>query len=205
MRKAILEAIVVAIIGVGLAFVANALSPLGLKLSRNYFPGAPHITVATPANPTATSTNASASAPTDVEALAARFKAEGLQLTDHTQTVQLFHDPAFQTGSIIFVDARNEQHYQEAHIPGAYHFDHYHPELYLPTLFPVLQQAQKIVVYCNGGECEDSEFAAIHLGEYGIPKERILVYAGGIKEWAANKLPMEAGQRNSGLPPEARK
>ena len=40
MKKLLLEAVLVAMTGAVLAFAANALSPRGLQLSRNYFPRA---------------------------------------------------------------------------------------------------------------------------------------------------------------------
>ena len=53
--------------------------------------------------------------------------------------------------------------------------------------------------YCNGGDCDDSEHAAIMLRDsIGIPKEKVFVYGGGITEWATNGLPIELGPRNSG-------
>ena len=53
--------------------------------------------------------------------------------------------------------------------------------------------------YCNGGECDDSEHAAIMLRDsLGIPKEKVFVYGGGIAEWTTNGLPIEVGARNSG-------
>ena len=58
--------------------------------------------------------------------------------------------------------------------------------------------ATKIVVYCSGGNCEDSEFAALTLKEAGAPLDRIAVYAGGITDWTAKGLPIEVGARNSG-------
>jgi rhodanese-related sulfurtransferase len=60
----------------------------------------------------------------------------------------------------------------------------------------------KVVVYCNGGECEDSEFAAIMLRDAGVPREALFIYAGGITEWKAQRLPMEAGARRSGELPK---
>ncbi|HWH72296.1 MAG TPA: rhodanese-like domain-containing protein, partial [Candidatus Sulfotelmatobacter sp.] len=55
-----------------------------------------------------------------------------------------------------------------------------------------------IVVYCNGGNCEDSELAATMLRDAGIPKDKLLVYGGGMTEWTTNGLPVELGQRKSG-------
>ncbi len=192
MKKVLLEAALVALVGAALAFVANAISPRGLKLTRDYFPGAvQHLPAPV----------AGTNAPSPQALVAARLQAKGLQLAEHSQVLQLFHDPRYEQELVIFIDARPEedQHgYEEGHIPGAYHFDHYHFEKYLPTLLPLCQAAQQIVVYCNGGDCTDSESAAIYLRDGGIPKEKLLVYGGGITEWKSNGLPLEIGARKSG-------
>ena len=67
----------------------------------------------------------------------------------------------------------------------------------MPTVLPMCLSAQKVVVYCNGGACEDSELAAVMLRDAGIPAGNILVYSGGISEWT-NGLPFEIGARGSG-------
>jgi len=182
----LLEAIAVALIGAGIAFLANVISPRGLKLSYNYFPLARG------------SLSASAVTNSSVETLAAKLQAAGLHLADSNLVVQFFHDPHFQQGLVIFIDARSEQAYRDGHIPGAYLFDHFHPDQYLPLIWQPCLNAQQIVVYCNGGDCEDSQFTAINLGEAGIPKDKLFVYGGGITEWESNSLPVELGERNSG-------
>ena len=53
-------------------------------------------------------------------------------------------------------------------------------------------------MYCHGGDCEDSEFAAIMLKDNGIAKEKLFVYGGGITEWTDHGLPVEIGSHNSG-------
>ena len=68
----------------------------------------------------------------------------------------------------------------------------------MPTVLPVCLAAQKVVVYCTGGACEDSEFAALMLRDAGVPRENVYVYVGGITEWIANGLPVETGARGSG-------
>jgi 3-mercaptopyruvate sulfurtransferase SseA len=56
-----------------------------------------------------------------------------------------------------------------------------------------------MVFYCNGGECDDSEHAAIMLRDsLGIPKEKVFIYGGGFTEWTNNGMPFELGVRNSG-------
>lgn len=194
MRRVLLEAILVAAVGAALSFAANALSPRGLKLTRDFF-GAQSNGTITPIqatnNPAIGSTNA-------LELLKQRLEAKGLQLVDSNRVAALFRDPRVEQGLVIFIDAREDAHYQEGHIPGAYQLDYYRPENYLPTVLPVCQIAQEIVVYCNGGNCEDSEFAANFLLAGGISKEKLLVYAGGMTEWATNRLPVEIGPRQSG-------
>jgi rhodanese-related sulfurtransferase len=111
---------------------------------------------------------------------------------------QWFHDPRYAQGGVVFIDARDEQHYLEGHIPGAYEFDPYHPEKYFATVLPVCQKADLVVAYCNGGDCDDSESAAVLLRDVGIPKPKLFVYGGGITEWTTNGLPIEVGARNSG-------
>ena len=82
--------------------------------------------------------------------------------------------------------------------PGAYEFDPYHPEKYFPAVLPVCRAAEQIVVYCNGGDCDDSKTAALLLRDMGLTNRKIFVYGGGITEWTTNHQPVETGARNSG-------
>ena len=99
---------------------------------------------------------------------------------------------------MLLIDARDDQHYEAGHIPGAWQFAHYHPDQYLPSILPACMGAQKVVVYCNGGACEDSEFAAIMLRDAGVPGDNLFVYAGGISEWMTTGQAVETGARRSG-------
>ena len=199
MRESLLEAVLVAGIGAALAFAANGLSPWGLNLRTNYFPGTRPTSPATstqpqPTNAAATTTNSPA------ESLAAKLRANGLQLADSNLVAQFFHDPRRDQDGVIFIDARDDEHYAAGHIPGAYHFYHFHPENYLSNVVQVCMSAEQIVFYCNGGDCEDSEHAAITLRDsIGVPKEKVFVYGGGMAEWTTNGLPIEVGARNSGV------
>ena len=58
---------------------------------------------------------------------------------------------------------------------------------------------------CNGGTCEDSEFAALSLRDAGVPSNKLFVYIGGFAEWVTNGLPVELGPRKSGRLQEAGK
>jgi rhodanese-related sulfurtransferase len=193
-KRVFLEALFVAVIGAAFAFGANLVSPRGLALTRNYFPAGINRPV-----PTARDVaNTNSPAPSPAQILAERLKELGLQWVDGHQATQLFHDPRFQQGSIAFIDARDEQHYREGHIPGACEFDPYYPEKYFATVFPVCQAAEQIVVYCSGGDCDDSESAAIALRDVGIANRKLFIYTGGFTEWITNGLPIENGGRNSG-------
>jgi rhodanese-related sulfurtransferase len=198
-RQIFWEAVIVAAIGAAFAFTANMISPLGLALTRNYFPSGVARSVRPVAGDgllSAAGTNSEALSP--AQFLAAQMKEKGLQVMDGSQTAQLFHNPRFQSNLIVFIDARDEEHYRQGHIPGAYEFDPYHPEKYFDTVLPVCQKAEQIVVYCNGGDCDDSESAALLLRDVGIPNQKLFVYGGGITEWTTNSLPVETGARNSG-------
>lgn len=187
LKTVVLEAILLAIAGLLFALAANALSPRGLRLTRNYFPTVvvTHTNVANAAN---------AHTP---DALAARLQQLGMKLAVKDEVTQLFRDPGYEQGLIVFVDARNDHAYQGGHVPGAWQLDRYRPENYLPTVMPLCLSAQKVVIYCNGGSCDDSEFTAMMLRDAGIPAQNILVYEGGISEWT-NAMPFEVGVRGSG-------
>lgn len=121
-------------------------------------------------------------------------------MADSNLVAQVFHDPRHEAELFIFLDARNETDYQEGHVPGAFLFDHFRAENYLASVLPVCLTAEKIIVYCSGGNCEVSEFAAIFLRDNArVPKEKLFVYPGGITEWTNHGLPAEIGVRKSGL------
>ena len=59
-------------------------------------------------------------------------------------------------GGFAFLDARKEESYQDNHIPGALVCDHYQQDRFIPGILPRLAEAMVIVIYCTGGNCEDS-------------------------------------------------
>jgi rhodanese-related sulfurtransferase len=177
--KLLMEALWVAAAGVAFALLANQISPRGLRLARDY----------SEAQPAALSG----------ESLEDRLKAQGLHLIKRPEVEQLFRDPRRQRNAILFIDARDEDAYQKGHIPGACEFSPYYPEKYVAAARPLCDFADQIVVYCAGGECEDSQAAAIYLRDItGVPGEKLFVYGGGMSEWEAAGLPVESGERNSG-------
>jgi rhodanese-related sulfurtransferase len=185
------EAAAVAMAGVLLGFLANGISARGLKMARDYFPkAASFATSLTPDQPAATGVP-----PTPTNEVLARLRAQGLHPLDHEAVAALFRESERNPATVIFVDVRNDALYQAGHIPGAHQLDYYRPEAYLPEVLGACATAQKIVVYCTGGDCEDSELAAHLLIQAGVPRENIIVYFGGFTEWSTNGLPLQMGAR----------
>jgi rhodanese-related sulfurtransferase len=198
----LLEAVLVMAAAAGFAFAANELSPRGLKLARDYFPSTasaarPPPKVLLPAD------TLPASVPENSETaeIDRRIKEKGLQPIDRPEVERLFHDPRYQQGLVVFVDARDQDHYTEGHIPGAYALDRYHPEKDLATGLTPCMNAEKVVVYCTGGDCEDAEYTALLLRDAGVSNQNLFVYGGGFNEWFASHLPLEQGARDSGPAP----
>jgi rhodanese-related sulfurtransferase len=195
-KKVILESLLIALVGIGLAFAANRLSPRGLTLSRNYFP------VPARVQPVLVSTNqpgvAISNTLSSAEILSAKLKELGIQMVESNRVSELHRDPRTLQDLVVFVDARHQDQYAKGHIPGAYQLDYYQKEAHLLTFLPVAQIAEVLVIYCNGGECEDSQLTALLLRDAGVPVEKLHVYIGGMKEWEANELPIEMGERRSG-------
>lgn len=194
LRATLRQALVVALAGIATGLLANSLSPRGLSLTRNYFPD-------TPVSPPAAASSPSRASPIAAPAAAPARSKRGLPLIDQNRAAELFRDPRRAEGLILFVDARNAEVYTRGHIPGAHLLDHYRLELYVTDIVGVAHLAQEIVVYCNGGECEDSDLAASDLQQLGVPTSKISIYGGGFDEWQRSKLPVETGARGSGARP----
>lgn len=124
--------------------------------------------------------------------------AAGYQPIRHEQVVADFQSPEYSTEQIVFVDARDDAHYKAGHLAGAYQLDHYLVDNYIDTVLPACLNATKVIVYCNGGECEDSMFAAGDLIERGVNPTKVYVYVGGVAAWKRDGLPFERGERYSG-------
>ncbi len=119
------------------------------------------------------------------------------QTISHQDVVEVYSSPEYEFEQYIIIDARDDSHYLEGHVPGAYQLDHYRLEQYLPTVLPACEMATRIVIYCNGGKCEDSELAAYDLMDAGVDPNKICVYLGGATAWAQAGLPLERGDRLS--------
>lgn len=115
---------------------------------------------------------------------------------DQGQTIRFaevresIQDPA-RFGLDVIVDARDDGPYREGHLPRAVQFWPYQPEYYIHNVLDLALGAERVIIYCNGGECEDSHFAADQLVLHGVLPSQIYIYTGGWEEWKANNAPLE--------------
>jgi len=87
----------------------------------------------------------------------------------------------------LFLDARRTSVYEQGHIPAARPFSVWESDIdeKVNKLFEERgdprQQAEPIVVYCSGGDCEDSHMLAQKL--WGIQYNNVYVYKDGFPDW----------------------
>jgi len=91
----------------------------------------------------------------------------------------------------LILDARPEIFHRLGHVPGALSFPREDFDAAYAKLRPVLEKdkTQPLLVYCAGGECEDSQMVADGLSKLGY--RRVFVFKGGWDEWDAAHLPEE--------------
>ena len=204
LKTTLVEFVVIAGVGLVIGLIANAFNRDGLDLSENYFrrPAVSPRPSPTPPPLTTTATdpaNHGTAPPPERDPLVARIEDElGLQAVTHDEAVETFEDPYRLDGVYLFIDARDDEHYLDGHIPGAVQMDHYHKDRYLPAVLEACAAASRIIVYCEGGECEDSEFATRILLEAGVDWGLLHIYAAGYAAWTEAGLPVEIGPRDSG-------
>ena len=93
----------------------------------------------------------------------------------------------FDTGSAIFIDARDPEDYKSGHIQEAINipFDYYED---YEDLIDGLDETAIYIIYCSGSECSLS----IELADYLYNEklfEKILVFEGGWPEWQNIEYP----------------
>lgn len=88
---------------------------------------------------------------------------------------------------VVFVDAREEEYYNQGHIPGAY-LNRIYMELMF-TLDTLQGKAAPVVIYCSDDGCGSSEDLAYDLQNSGFLQ--LYVFQGGWLEWSAAGFPVE--------------
>ena len=94
----------------------------------------------------------------------------------------------------LFLDARRSSVYAEGHIAGARSFPVWEADVAdrVKALYEEgRNQQDPIVVYCSGGNCEDSHMLAEKL--YMVGFDNVLIYKEGFPDWQQRGLPVAKG------------
>jgi rhodanese-related sulfurtransferase len=104
---------------------------------------------------------------------------------------------ALHAAGALFLDARRTSVYEQGHVAGARPYSVWESDIdeKVNKLFAERgderQQAQPIVVYCSGGECEDSHMLAQKL--WGIQFNNVYVYKDGFPDWQKHGAAVHTG------------
>jgi rhodanese-related sulfurtransferase len=104
---------------------------------------------------------------------------------------------ALQSQGALVLDARRTSIYEQGHVAGARPFSVWESDiddkvnkLYEERSDP-REQLKPILIYCSGGDCEDSHMLAQKL--WGIQFNNIYVYKDGYPDWAKRGGPVHTG------------
>ncbi|MBK6407093.1 MAG: rhodanese-like domain-containing protein [Holophagales bacterium] len=85
----------------------------------------------------------------------------------------------------LFLDARRSKDFAEGHVAGARSFPVWESEVVRERVGELVAQGRDpslpVVLYCSGGDCEDSHMLAQTL--FGAGFENLLVYRDGFPDW----------------------
>jgi rhodanese-related sulfurtransferase len=95
----------------------------------------------------------------------------------------------------LFIDARMTSQFEEGHVAGALSIPIWEagvPDKIAAAVFEVEgDKSRPIVIYCNGGECEDSHNLARMFFDDGY--SALYVYKDGYPDWLTRARPIHAG------------
>ena len=81
--------------------------------------------------------------------------------------------------NVLFIDARDEEFFNDGHIPNALCNDDF--DLLVEQLDKLIELDERFVVYCSDSDCGSSEDLSYELQSIGY--NNILLFKGGWKEW----------------------
>ncbi len=96
--------------------------------------------------------------------------------------------------TVPFLDARRTSVYRDGHIAGARPFSVWESDVddKVKAYFAEgTDQSAPIVVYCSGGNCEDSHMLAEKL--YLVGFDNVLIYKDGYPDWLQRGMPVSKG------------
>ena len=149
-------------VSVLLAFIVNYFSPAGIALVGQWDTNAGVIT---------------AKAKNDVVS-------GKLEIVDITQAKQIFD-----SGNVLFVDARTRDDYDDGHLPGAVSLPIGQFDALIDAFLDQHDIEKPIVAYCSGRTCEDSHILAQLLMDFGYSD--VKVFIDGYPGWESEGYPVE--------------
>jgi rhodanese-related sulfurtransferase len=81
---------------------------------------------------------------------------------------------------IVWVDARPEESFKEAHVSGALNLNRTNWDQMLPQFFGAFEPGKMVIVYCSPG-CSESEEIASRIRNLGF--DPVLFLEGGFESW----------------------
>lgn len=90
---------------------------------------------------------------------------------------------------IVIVDARDDDLYYEGHIPEAINLPLKEVESLIHDFISRVSFESSVIIYCEGYGCDMGERLALIFEDYGF--SNLMVYDGGIEEWASYGMPIE--------------
>jgi rhodanese-related sulfurtransferase len=94
-------------------------------------------------------------------------------------------------GHTIFLDARDEEDFEDSHIKGALSMPSAQKEERFPLLEPMIPKEGGIIVYCTNPECHMAEQVAGFLAQLGY--ENLKIMAPGIEGWTKAGYAVQSG------------
>jgi rhodanese-related sulfurtransferase len=133
------------------------------------------------------------------------FRADGIPLVEHWQEKVLNEqlsgglpavslkqaEEAYARSEALFVDARDPDLYELAHIPGAVNLPVSSFDLVFPELKQRLLEARLVITYCDGASCDASVELTEMLLFAGL--SNVEIFTGGMQQWEAAGQPLEEG------------
>ncbi len=101
--------------------------------------------------------------------------------------------PAAGEVDVVYLDARRRSLYERGHVPGAWCVPRNDPAA-LESALKAIEAAGMVVIYCQGGNCEDSIFTAEDLVyRNGVDASIVFIFEPGWDEWVKIKGPVREG------------
>ncbi len=89
----------------------------------------------------------------------------------------------------LLIDAREEKEFNLGHLPGALNLPAIEFGEKFEEIGPTLPPDLPLIVYCQGGACDESDTVLRHLKTLGF--ENLSQYPGGWLDWKEKEFPIE--------------